>query len=374
VSGVRRVYCDHAATTPVHPDVVAAMSAAPWGNPSSLHAEGREARAALETARREVAALIGAQPQEIIFTSGGTEADNLAILGAGGRGHVICSAVEHHAVLDACRAHGRFTLVPVDRRGRVDPEDVRRALRPETTLVSVMLANNEVGTIQPVAEIAAVCRAAGVLLHTDAVQALGKIPVDVRALGADLLTLSAHKIYGPKGVGALYVRRGVEMDPRGHGGSQERRWRPGTENLPGIVGFGRAAALARRELAERAAHLRSLAGRLAAQVDFGTPTGDPVDRLPGLASYVFPGLDGQALLAALDLAGVAAASGSACTSGAPEPSHVLTAMGFAAEDALTAVRLSFGRSTTAADVDYVADTLRATVVRLRGKRAARAGV
>ncbi len=369
---MRRIYCDHAATTPIHPDVVAAMLAAPWGNPSSLHAEGRTARAAVEAARREVAALIGARPEEIVFTSGGTEADNLAIAGAGGGNHVVCAAIEHHAVLDACRRAGNATIVPVDGRGRVDPDDVRRALRPDTALVSLMLGNNEVGTLQPVAEVAAICREAGVLCHTDAVQAAGKVPVDVGALGVDLLTLSAHKIYGPKGVGALYVRGGVEMDPLLHGGGQERRWRPGTENVPGVVGFGRAAALARGELPARAAHLRVMAERLAAQVDCGQPTGDLAQRLPGIASYVFEGVDGQALLAALDLAGVAAASGSACTSGAPEPSHVLLAMGLPAELALTSVRLSFGRDTTVDDVDEVAAILRATVARMREKRAVRA--
>lgn len=369
---MRRIYCDHAATTPIHPDVVAAMLTAPWGNPSSLHAEGRAARAAVEAARREVAALIGARPEEIIFTSGGTEADNLAIAGAGGGRHVICSAVEHHAVLDACRADGEVTAVPVDGRGRVDPDDVRRALRPDTALVSIMLGNNEVATLQPVAEIAAICREAGVRCHSDAVQAAGKVQLDVGALGVDLLTLSAHKIYGPKGVGALYVRSGVEMDPMVHGGGQERRWRPGTENVPGIVGFGRAAALARAELPARAAHLRAMAERLAAQVDCGQPTGDPAQRLPGIASYVFADVDGQALLAALDLSGVAAASGSACTSGAPEPSHVLLAMGLPPDLALTSVRLSLGRDTTAEDVDEVAAILRATVARLRGKRAGRA--
>lgn len=375
---MRRVYCDYAATTPIHPDVAAAMMAAPAGNPSSLHAEGRQARAAVEAARREVAALIGCKPAEIVFTSGGTEADNLALFGAamGRPVHLICSAVEHHAVLDACQALARqgceLTVVPVDRLGRLDPEQVRAALRPHTAIVSVMLANNEVATIEPVAEIAAICRANGVLCHTDAVQAVGKMPVDVGALDVDLLTLTAHKIYGPKGIGALYVRAGVELEPLVHGGGQERRWRPGTENVPGIVGFGRAAALARAGLEERAAHLRTLSQRLAAQVDFGEATGDPVHRLPGLCSYLFPGVDGQALLAALDLAGVAAASGSACTSGAPEPSHVLVAMGLPQEVALTAVRLAFGAPTTVEDVDFVAAVLRDTVARLRHKQVARA--
>jgi cysteine desulfurase len=331
---MRRVYCDHAATTPILPEVAAAMAEAPWGNPSSLHAEGRAARAAVEAARRQVAALIGATPSEIVFTSGGTEADNLAVWGVAQGRHIVCSAVEHHAVLDACRALGDVTLVPVDGYGRVDPDDVRAALRPDTALVSVMLANNEVGTIQPVREIARICREAGVLCHTDAVQAVGQMPVDVGELGVDLLSLSAHKIYGPKGVGALYVRHGVALTPLQRGGSQERTWRPGTQNVPGIVGFGKAAELARAEL------------------------------LPAIASFAFPDLDGEALLVALDLAGVAASGGSACTSGAATGSHVLAAMGIAGAP----LRLSFGRDTTAADVDYVAATVRRIVARQRSKQ------
>jgi cysteine desulfurase len=317
---LREVYLDYAATTPVHPDVAAAVLEVlreDWGNPSSIHGRGRRARRCVEAARTRVAELIGAEPDEVVFTSGGTEADNLAVLGAAraareeGRGaHVVTSAVEHHAVLDACGALAaegfEVSVLPVDRAGRVDPAAAEDAIRDDTVLVSVMLANNELGTIQPVGAIARAAHARGALVHTDAVQAAGQIPVDVRALGVDLLTLSAHKIYGPKGVGALFVRRGVRLAPLVHGGSQERRWRPGTENVPGIVGFGVAAELARRE----------------------------------------------------------------CTSGAVEPSHVLLAAGYPREVALTAVRFSVGTPTTEEDVDGAVERL-AEALRRQGAPAGR---
>lgn len=377
------IFCDNAATTPVHPAVAAAVSEAVaevWGNPSSVHAKGREARRRVEAARRQVAALLHALPSEIVFTSGGTEADNLALFGAvPPGGHLVTSAVEHHAVLDACdalqRAGCAVTVVAVDRLGRVDPADVEAALRPDTALVSLMLANNEVGTLQPVAEVAARVRARNprVRVHTDAVAACGRIPVDVDALGVDLATVSAHKIYGPKGAGALYVRRGTHLEPRQHGGSQERRWRPGTENVPGIVGFGVAAELAARELPERARHLRELSDRLRRQIA-GEPTGDPdpEGRSPGLCSFVFPpALDGEALLVKLDLEGVCASSGSACTSGAVEPSHVLLACGHPRDVALTALRLSLGAGNTAAEVDAAARIVNAAVAELRSRALAR---
>lgn len=349
-----------------------------WANPSSQHAPGRAARRRVESARRQVAAWLGARPSEIVFTSGGTEADNLALWGSVPRGaHLVASAVEHHAVLDACaaleRAGRRVTLVGVDRQGRVDPGDVAAALAPDTALVSLMLANNEIGSLQPVAEVArlAHARGTGIRVHSDAVAAAGRIPVAVDDLGVDLLTVSAHKIYGPKGVGALYVREGTPLRPRQFGGSQERLRRPGTENVPGIVGFGVAAELAQRELPARAAHLRELAARLQAAVD-GRPTGpdDSAARLPGLCSFVFPpGLDGEALLVKLDLEGVCASSGSACASGAVEPSHVLTALGLPPAVAATGLRLSLGAANTTAEIDEVARVVNRVVAGLRARAA-----
>lgn len=381
---MRRVYLDHAATTPVHPDVATAVKRAleeGWGNPSSLHGFGREARRLVEEAREEVAALIGARPQEVLFTSGGTEADNLAILGVArsarerGRGdHIVTSRVEHHAVLHACeyleRREGfRVTYLPVDGHGMVDPDDLRRAITDRTVLVSIMLANNEVGTIQPVRELAAVARERGVPFHTDAVQAVGQIPVNVEELGVDLLSLSAHKIYGPKGAGALFVRRGLRLEPVMHGGGQERRLRPGTENVPGIAGLGAAARLARTELPGLAARLAALRDRLVAGVMERVPdvrlNGHPRLRLPGNANLSVRYVEGEAILLNLDLKGVAASSGSACAAGSTEPSHVLQAMGLPEHEARGALRFSFGRDNTEADVDYVLEVLPPIVERLR---------
>lgn len=379
---MRRIYLDHAATTPVHPEVAEAMRRClvdVWGNPSSIHAQGREARLAVEAARERVAALIGARPREIVFTSGGTEADNLAILGAARRrrekgDHVITSAVEHHAVLHACEAlreEGfRVTVLPVDGDGLVDPEDLRRALDERTVLVSVMLANNEVGTIQPVRELAALARERGVPFHTDAVQAAGQIPVDVDDLGVDLLSLSGHKIYGPKGVGALFVRRGMRLDPLVYGGGQERRLRPGTENVPGIVGLGKAAELARQELPERARHAAALARRLREGVLERVPAtvlnGHPTRRLPNNVNVSILGVQAESVLLNLDLRGVAASSGSACAAGSLETSHVLRAMGVPAERAEGALRLTLGRGNTEDDVDAVLEILPPLVEKLRG--------
>ncbi len=379
---MHRVYLDHAATTPVHPAVAEAMArclAETYGNPSSIHGFGREAKKAVEAAREQVAALIGARPQEIVFTSGGTEADNLAVLGAArarrDRGnHVITSAVEHHAVLDACehlagREGFRVTVLPVDGAGRVDPDELRRALTPETVLVSVMLANNEVGTVQPIRELAAIAKAAGALFHTDAVQGAGQIPVDVDALGVDLLSLSAHKFYGPKGAGALYVRKGVRLQPLVHGGGQERRLRPGTPNVPGIAGLGVAAELARREMAERAAHVARLRERLLAGLLERVPdlavNGHPEERLPGLLNVSVLGVEGESILLNLDLKGIAASSGSACAAGSTEPSHVLKAMGLAPAALHGALRFSLGRGNTDADVDRLLEVLPPIVERLR---------
>ncbi|HXF82924.1 MAG TPA: cysteine desulfurase NifS [bacterium] len=377
-----RVYADHGATTPVDPRVVQAMLpyfTEAFGNPGSIHAWGQQAREAVDRARELVAGALGAAPSEVVFTSGATEADNFALIGAAlaheGRGrHIITTQIEHHAVLEPCRfLEGRgfeVTYLPVDRAGRVDPDDVRRALRDETILVSVMHANNEVGTLQPIAEIARVARERGVLVHTDAAQSFGILPVDVRALGVDLLAVSAHKRYGPKGVGALYVRQGTSLVRLHHGGAQERNRRAGTENVPAIVGFGEAARLALGVMAEEAARLAALRDQLAAGLA-GIPgahlNGHPTERLPGIVSVSFEGADSETLLLALDRAGIAASSGSACTSGSLEPSHVLRALGLPEAMARGTVRFSLGRSTTAADVAYILAVTAEIVPRLRAQ-------
>lgn len=378
---MKRVYLDHAATTPVRPEVVEVMveyMTSRFGNPSSLHMEGREAKDALEEARRRVATLINASPEEICFTSGGTEADNMAIKGAvlaaGGRGHIITTKIEHHAVLHCAQALGEtgceVTYLDVDGDGLVDPDDVRRAIRKNTLLVSVMLANNEVGTIQPISEIAAICKEHGVLLHTDAVQVPGQIPVDVPALGADMMSISSHKIYGPKGVGALYIRNGVKLAPIVHGGGQEGARRAGTENVPGIVGFGKAAELASQELNWRRERLLQLRERLIqgvlSRIEGVRLNGHRERRLPNNVNVSPLGVEGKALVLGLDSMGIAASSGSACRSGAVEPSHVLLAMGVSDEAAKSALRMTLGISNTDEDMDYVIDSLAALVRKLRG--------
>ncbi len=380
---MRRVYLDHAATTPLHPAVVEAMLPyfrERFGNASSVHAWGREAREAVEAAREQVARLIGAQPDEITFTSGATESDNLAILGvareqreARGRDHVITSAIEHHAVLHACEAlqHDGFevTVLPVDQYGLVDPDDVRRAITPRTALVTIMYANNEVGTIEPVAEIGQLCRTAGVLFHTDAVQAAGHIPCRVDELHCDLLSLTAHKMYGPKGTGALYVRRGVQLRPLQYGGGHEFGRRPGTENVAGIVGLGKAAELAAQEMAAEAERQRALRDRFIAQVFERIAdvrlNGHPVQRLPNNINLSFAGVEGESMLLNLDLAGIACSTGSACSSGTTEPSHVLQALGVPYEVIRGSLRFTLGRDTTADELDYTLETLVEVVERLR---------
>ena len=377
------IYLDHAATTPLRPEVLDAML--PYltehhGNASSLHASGRRARQGLDEARERIAAILGAKPREIVFTSGGSEADNLAVKGAAwaasARGrHVVTSGVEHKAVLNSCailqRSGFGVTQVPVDRYGRVNPADVEAAINDHTTLVSIMYANNEVGTIQPIAEIGAICRRRGVLFHTDAVQAGGFLPLNVDNLGVDLLSLAAHKVYGPKGVGALFVRHGTALLPQVQGGAQERQRRAGTENVGGIVGFARALELAQGDPSARDAENARLAALrdelLAALRDVAgvEPTGHPVERLPHSASWLIDGIEGGDLVAALDLEGVEASTGSACTSGSVEPSHVLLAMGFDADRAHGALRLTAGRGTTPADVESAADVLRTVVSRMQ---------
>lgn len=381
MTNVRQVYLDHNATTPVAPEVLEAMMpylTTECGNASSIHGVGQRARAAVEQAREQVARLLGARNNEIVFTSGGTEADNLALRGIVGaserpRKHIVTSTIEHHAVLHTCQALEQegvaVTYVPVGAGGRVDPEAVRRALTPDTVLISIMLANNELGTVQPIAEIAAIARENKIPLHTDAVQAMGKIPVNVEELGVDLLSLSAHKLYGPKGVGALFVRRGVRLKPLLLGGSHERDRRAGTENVPGIVGLGAAAALAQRTLAEETQRLAALRDELERRILERVPdagcNGDREHRTPNTTNLYFDFVEGEPLVISMDLKGIACSTGAACSSGAVDPSHVLTAIGLPAERARASLRFSLGRGTTAEDVDYVAEVVPQVVERLR---------
>ncbi|MBI3998926.1 MAG: IscS subfamily cysteine desulfurase [Armatimonadetes bacterium] len=382
----RLIYLDYAATTPVDPRVLDAMRpyfAERFGNPGSVHQFGQSARAAVDEARAAVAHLIGALPKEIVFTSGATEANNAAIFGAVyARGvpdrHVITAATEHHAVLEPCRwleAHGvSVTVLPVDRHGIVDPDAVRRAIRPETVLVSVMHGNNEIGTLGPVAEIAAIAREHGVPFHTDATQSAGIVPIDVKALGVDLLSLSAHKRYGPKGIGALYVRTGVQIEPFQHGGSQERGRRGGTENVPAIVGFGEAARIALASMADEAARLAGLRERLSAglaAIDGARLNGHPTRRLPGIVNASFAASDSESLLLALDLEGIAASSGSACTSGSLEPSHVIAALGVPPSFAAGTLRFSLGRWTTLEEIDAMLEALPRILATIRRAAAGR---
>jgi cysteine desulfurase len=376
------IYLDHAATTAVDRDVLDEMlpyMREAYGNPSSLHTLGQEAKYALDVARDRVAGLLDAQAREIIFTSGGTEADNLAIRGvlwyqSQKKRHFIVSAIEHEAVLETARhmevLGWEVTYLAVDRAGAVHPETLRAALRPDTALVSVMLANNEVGTIQRVAELAAIAREGGALFHTDAVQAVGAIPVHPRALGVDLLSMSGHKLYGPKGIGALWVRHGLRLAVQVTGGGQERERRSGTENVPAIVGFGRACELASERLAAgEPQRVSALRDRLIAGVLQRVPeailTGHPALRLPNNASFCFPGVEGEPILLNLDFAGICASSGSACATGAIEPSHVLLAMGYSPEVANGALRLTLGRENTDADVDAVLEALPRILADLR---------
>ncbi|HWQ52733.1 MAG TPA: cysteine desulfurase family protein [Bryobacteraceae bacterium] len=376
---MQRFYFDHNATTPVMPEVLEAMVASlgqVYGNASSIHYFGQQAKLCLEAARRQVAALAGCDPREVVFTSGGTEADNLAILGAvraRGGGHVITSAIEHPAVLNTCaqleREGSAVTYVRVGGDGVVDPEDVRSELRPETVLISIMHANNELGTVQPVPEIASIAREAGVAMHSDGVQAAGKIPVDVGALGVDFYTLSAHKLYAPKGAGALYVRKGARLGSIAFGGHHERGRRPGTENVPGAVAFGAAAEIAARELDAEAARVALLRERLEegvlARVPHAHVNCRGSARVGNTSNIRFDWIDGEAMVIALDLRGFAVSSGSACSSGAVEPSHVLTAIGLGAEDARGSIRFSLGRGNTAEQVDALVDAVAEAAAHLR---------
>ena len=377
---MQRFYFDHNATTPVAPEVLETVVSSlgqVYGNASSIHYFGQCAKQQMEAARRQLAALIHANPAEVVFTSGGTEADNLAVLGvtraAGPGKHVITSAIEHPAVLATCAELERegvaVTRLRAGRDGIVDPDDARRALRPETVLISVMHANNELGAIQPIAEIAEIARQAGVLMHADGVQALGKIPVDVGQLGVALYSMSGHKIYAPKGVGALYVRKGVKLAPTAFGGHHERDRRPGTENVPGIAALGAAAELAGRHLDAESARLAALRDRLENAVlsriwSAGVNSGR-APRTPNTSNIYFDGIDGEALVIALDLRGFAVSTGAACSSGALTPSHVLTAVGLPAERARASMRFSLGRSNTVEQVDALVEALEASVAHLR---------
>ena len=376
-----KIYMDHSATTPVDQEVAKVMISAltgSFGNPSSIHGYGNEARLAIEKSRKQVAALIGASPEEIVFTSGGTEADNMAIIGAAyayqNRGrHLITSKIEHHAILDTFKHLERqgfeTTYLPVNRLGQVDIETVERAIRPDTILISIMHANNEIGTVEPVEEIGKLARAKGIVFHTDAVQTVGRIPVDVKLLNVDLLSLSGHKFYGPKGIGALYIRSGIKPAPLLHGGGQERTWRSGTENVPGIVGLGQAAEMALHNMSARSHHLQGLAQMLTSRILNEIPqaylTGDPQNRLPGHASFVFLGVEGAAMLIFLDSEGIAVSGGSACTSNSFDPSHVLTALGLTKDAAHSSLRVTLGKDNTYADIDRLMSVLPGIIERQR---------
>ena len=377
------MYVDHAATTAVRPQVLAAMLpyfAEQWGNPSSLYAAGRRAAQAVARARETVADVFDCAREEIVFTGSGSEGANLAIKGVaeaaalGGKRHLITSSVEHHAVLDTCRWLARFggfevTEIEVDQHGRVDLEQLERSITDQTALVSVMYANNEVGTIQPIRDVVRIAHARGVPVHTDAVQAAGHLSLDVEDLGVDLMSIAAHKFYGPKGVGALYVRRGTRLVPQTQGGGQERGRRSGTENVAGIVGMAEALALAQDERATLGPRLRALSARLLAELPERVPgcrvTGHPSDRLPGHASFVFEGVEIASVLLGLDERDVWASSGSACTSASSEPSHVLLAMGVSREWVFGALRLTFGIDNAAEDVDALLQTIPPLVVGAR---------
>ena len=401
---MNRVYIDYNATTPVDPEVLDAMLpyfSADFANASSIHTPGQRARSAVETAREQVAALIGAKPQEIIFTSGGTESDNHAIFGMVNpalsqdsatphdnvgaqhaapltpgrvpRPHIITATIEHEAVLNACQAAEKqgvsVAYLAVNQEGLVDPESVERAIRPETVLITIMHANNELGTIQPLEKIGRIANERKVYFHTDAVQSVGKFPVDVNALNVDLLSLSGHKLYAPKGIGALYVRTGTRINQLLHGGHHQRGFRPGTENVAGIVGLGKAAEIAQRDFAIRADRLASLRRKLEegllARIPDVRVNASNAPRVPNTANILFAGIEGEALVIALDLKGLACSVGAACSSGAVEPSHVLTAIGLTQEEAKSSLRFSLGRYTTGAEIDFALEVIPAAVAQLR---------
>ena len=388
---MNRVYLDYNATTPVEPEVLDAMLpyfSAEFGNAASIHTPGQKARAAVETAREQVAVLIGARPQEIVFTSGGTESDNHAIFGvvaqpllavrpsattALSSPHIVTTAIEHEAVLNTCQSLEKqgvaVTYLQVNREGQIDLEELKNSLRPESVLVTIMHANNELGTLQPLEEIGQIAKEADVYFHTDAVQSAGKIPIDVNNLHVDLLSLSGHKFYGPKGIGALYIRGGTRLRQLFYGGHHQRGFRPGTENVAGIVGFGKAAEIARESLDADARNISALRDKLQQgmldRVPQSRVNAATAPRTPNTTNLVFPGLEGEALLIALDLKGLACSTGAACSSGAVEPSHVLTAIGLSADDARASLRFSLGRHTTQGDIDFALQVVPAAVEQLR---------
>jgi cysteine desulfurase len=375
----RLVYLDHNASTPVHPEVLEAMLpyfSERFGNASSVHGFGRQAREGLDVAREQIARFLRVSKDEIVFTSGGTESDNLGIKGiaaARRSGHIITSQIEHHAVLRTCEtleAQGfAVTYLPVDEYGMVRPEEVEKAIRPDTIVASLMHANSEVGTLQPMSEIGRITRAHGIPLHVDAVQTFGKVPIDVDAFGIDLLSFSGHKIYGPKGVAGLYIRKGTKMTAVQHGGDHERRRRAGTENVAGLVGFGKAVEIRGREMADETVRLAGLRDRLwegiSSQIDEVRLNGHPTLRLPGTCNMCFRNIESESIVLGLDLKGIATSAGSACTSGSVEPSYVLVAMGLPLDWAMGSVRCSLGRGTTAEDVDYVIEAAVPLIQKLR---------
>lgn len=387
---MNRVYLDYNATTPVEPEVLDAMLpylSGEFGNAASIHTPGQRARAAVESAREQVAVLIGARAQEIVFTSGGTESDNHAIFGVVGQAfppvfpsnnpdslpHIITTAIEHEAVLNACQAleksGARVTFLATNREGQIDLDELQQAVCPETVLITVMHANNELGTIQPLEEIGRIANERDLYFHTDAVQSAGKVPMDVNNLGVDLLSLSAHKFYGPKGIGALYIRSGTRLRQLLYGGHHQRGFRPGTENVAGIVGLGKAAEITRESLAADARRVSTLRNKLEqgllARVPHARVNGGAASRTPNTTNLGFPGIEGEALLIALDLKGLACSTGAACSSGAVEPSHVLTAIGLPPEEARASLRFSLGRHTTEQEIDFALQVVPAAVEQLR---------
>jgi cysteine desulfurase len=387
---MKRVYLDYNATTPVEPEVLNAMLpyfSGEFGNAASIHTPGQRARAAVETAREQVAALIGARAQEIVFTSGGTESDNHAIFGVVGQAflpvpssknpdpspHIITTAIEHEAVLNACQALEKsgvhVTFLAPNPQGQIDLDELQQAVRPETVLITVMHANNELGTVQPLEEIGRIAKEQDIYFHADAVQSAGKVPIDVNKLGVDLLSLSAHKFYGPKGIGALYIRSGTRLRQLLYGGHHQRGFRPGTENVAGIVGLGKAAEIARKSLADDARRVSALRDKLQQGLLHSVPqsrvNGSASPRTPNTTNIVFPGLEGEALLIALDLKGLACSTGAACSSGAVEPSHVLTGIGLPPEEARASLRFSLGRHTSEEEIEFALQVVPAAVEQLR---------
>ena len=375
---MRKVYLDHAATTPVDAEVLEAMIpffSKKFGNASSLHSWGREAKQALEESRQKVADLINSDANEIVFTGGGTESDNLAIKGIAfkhGKGHIITSKIEHPAALETCKylekKGFKVSYLPVDKYGLIDIENLEGEIREDTILISIMHANNEIGTIEPIEEIGKIAKKHGIIFHTDAVQSIGKIDIDVKKLNVDLLSISSHKIYGPKGVGALYVRRGTKLEPILHGGGHEQGMRSSTENIAGIVGFAKACELAKKRLKEDSAKMRRLRDKIiksVLEIEEAYLTGHPEKRLPNNASFYFKGIEGESLVLMLDAKGIAASTGSACSSKKLQASHVLLAIGIKPEDAHGSLRLTLGRENDEDDIDYLLEVLPGVIHKLR---------